>query len=302
MAKSVGNIALLRRRARALGPRRASSCSSRRATTASRCAFSDETLGAGAGQRAADPRGGAPARARGAVAGGPRAARRALLRRARRRLQHAEGARGALRVDPRGQQARGRRRRRPARDARRCSGSRRCSSGAGGDADARTTRRARCSRRARRRAPRKDWAEADRLRDELAALGWQVRDAAGGPTLVRAVILYGRNAGARGAARRAAARLRDLGDASGVDGEAWLRDAGVPRARRDRPPRSRSAPTARRHQGVCAERRGLPVRRRGTSCSTQPDPLIVALDEVQDPQNLGAICRTAEGVGRDRAS
>ena len=31
----------------------------------------------------------------------------------------------------------------------------------------------------------KDWAEADRLRDELAALGWQVRDAAGGPALVR---------------------------------------------------------------------------------------------------------------------
>jgi cysteinyl-tRNA synthetase len=31
----------------------------------------------------------------------------------------------------------------------------------------------------------KDWAEADRLRDELAARGWQVRDASGGPTLVR---------------------------------------------------------------------------------------------------------------------
>ncbi len=31
----------------------------------------------------------------------------------------------------------------------------------------------------------KDWGEADRLRDELAARGWQVRDAAAGPTLVR---------------------------------------------------------------------------------------------------------------------
>jgi 23S rRNA (guanosine2251-2'-O)-methyltransferase len=29
----------------------------------------------------------------------------------------------------------------------------------------------------------------------------------------------------------------------------------------------------------------------------QPNPLIVALDEIQDPQNLGAICRTAEAVG-----
>jgi cysteinyl-tRNA synthetase len=39
---------------------------------------------------------------------------------------------------------------------------------------------------ARRQAARaaKDWAEADRLRDELAALGWQVRDAADGATLV----------------------------------------------------------------------------------------------------------------------
>jgi 23S rRNA (guanosine2251-2'-O)-methyltransferase len=28
-----------------------------------------------------------------------------------------------------------------------------------------------------------------------------------------------------------------------------------------------------------------------------PDPLIVALDELEDPQNVGAICRTAESVG-----
>jgi cysteinyl-tRNA synthetase len=38
----------------------------------------------------------------------------------------------------------------------------------------------------RREAARaaRDFAEADRLRDELAALGWEVRDSAGGPTLV----------------------------------------------------------------------------------------------------------------------
>ena len=38
----------------------------------------------------------------------------------------------------------------------------------------------------RRQAARaaKDFGEADRLRDELAALGWEVRDSAGGPTLV----------------------------------------------------------------------------------------------------------------------
>jgi cysteinyl-tRNA synthetase len=32
----------------------------------------------------------------------------------------------------------------------------------------------------------RDWAEADRLRDELRALGWEVRDGPGGPELVRA--------------------------------------------------------------------------------------------------------------------
>jgi cysteinyl-tRNA synthetase len=40
-------------------------------------------------------------------------------------------------------------------------------------------------RREQARAAR-DWAEADRIRDELAAQGWQVRDSAGGPELVRA--------------------------------------------------------------------------------------------------------------------
>jgi len=39
-------------------------------------------------------------------------------------------------------------------------------------------------RREQARAAR-DWAEADRIRDELAAQGWQVRDSATGPELVR---------------------------------------------------------------------------------------------------------------------
>jgi cysteinyl-tRNA synthetase len=32
----------------------------------------------------------------------------------------------------------------------------------------------------------KDWAEADRLRDELSEMGWEVRDGPQGPELVQA--------------------------------------------------------------------------------------------------------------------
>jgi 23S rRNA (guanosine2251-2'-O)-methyltransferase len=53
---------------------------------------------------------------------------------------------------------------------------------------------------------------------------------------------------------------------------------------------------AQEHQGVCARTEGYPYVS-AAELLGGPDPLIVALDEVQDPQNLGAICRTAEGVG-----
>ena len=50
------------------------------------------------------------------------------------------------------------------------------------------------------------------------------------------------------------------------------------------------------HQGICAEAGGYPY------CSAEEllageNPLVVALDQVQDPQNLGSICRTAECAG-----
>jgi 23S rRNA (guanosine2251-2'-O)-methyltransferase len=50
------------------------------------------------------------------------------------------------------------------------------------------------------------------------------------------------------------------------------------------------------HQGVCAE---VSDYRYASSDDllAAPDPFLVALDQVQDPQNLGAICRTAECAG-----
>jgi 23S rRNA (guanosine2251-2'-O)-methyltransferase len=51
------------------------------------------------------------------------------------------------------------------------------------------------------------------------------------------------------------------------------------------------------HQGVCAEVEAYRYADAEALLSAAPDPLIVALDQVQDPQNLGAIVRTAECAG-----
>jgi 23S rRNA (guanosine2251-2'-O)-methyltransferase len=50
------------------------------------------------------------------------------------------------------------------------------------------------------------------------------------------------------------------------------------------------------HQGVCAEVDPYPYAA-ADDLLAAPAPLIVALDEVTDPQNLGAVARTAEAVG-----
>ena len=50
------------------------------------------------------------------------------------------------------------------------------------------------------------------------------------------------------------------------------------------------------HQGVCARAAPYPYVDEA-DLLTDPAALVVALDEVQDPQNVGAICRTAEAAG-----
>jgi len=50
------------------------------------------------------------------------------------------------------------------------------------------------------------------------------------------------------------------------------------------------------HQGLCAAVGPYPYADEDALLAA-PDPLLVALDEVQDPQNVGAICRTAEAAG-----
>jgi 23S rRNA (guanosine2251-2'-O)-methyltransferase len=50
------------------------------------------------------------------------------------------------------------------------------------------------------------------------------------------------------------------------------------------------------HQGVCAEVGPYPYAD-ATDLLAMPDPVLVALDEITDPQNVGAVCRTAECAG-----
>jgi len=50
------------------------------------------------------------------------------------------------------------------------------------------------------------------------------------------------------------------------------------------------------HQGVCADVEDYRYAD-AAALLAEPDPILVALDEVTDPQNLGAVARTAECVG-----
>ena len=164
-------------------------------------------------------------------------------------------------------------------------------------------------RRGRRRAEVRALAEqreqaraAARLRraptscaTQIAALGWEVRD---GPQRLRAARRRDplrAQPRARGAARPArASGQRGLGD-RGAAREPWLRGA-----------QRRSIASAEEIERALRLGRapGHLRRRRAPTPTPTPsellarrEPLIVALDQVQDPQNLGSICRTAECAG-----
>lgn len=107
------------------------------------------------------------------------------------------------------------------------------------------------------------------------------------------MILYGRNP-VREALR---AGRRQMGEVWATERllarEPWLRQAGARVARADEIDRRSESPD---HQGVCAEAGGYPYVS-GAELLMRADPFIVALDELQDPQNLGAIARSAECAG-----
>jgi 23S rRNA (guanosine2251-2'-O)-methyltransferase len=53
------------------------------------------------------------------------------------------------------------------------------------------------------------------------------------------------------------------------------------------------------HQGVVAEVSPKAYASLGDILARSPKPFVVILDEIEDPQNLGAIVRSAEGAGAD---
>jgi 23S rRNA (guanosine2251-2'-O)-methyltransferase len=112
------------------------------------------------------------------------------------------------------------------------------------------------------------------------------------------VIIYGRNPVEEALRGRRARSVRALWVTAQTAREPWVRRAQlggvragvVSAAEIER----RSGSPA--HQGVCAEAGEYPYAT-GEGLLADGQPLLVALDQVQDPQNLGAICRTAECAG-----
>ncbi|MCW2959600.1 MAG: rRNA ((2251)-2-O)-methyltransferase RlmB, partial [Solirubrobacterales bacterium] len=110
---------------------------------------------------------------------------------------------------------------------------------------------------------------------------------------VEGQLLYGRNA-VHEVLRADRRTVRGLWATSATAGaEEWLEDQDVRLAETDALTALCGSPD---HQGVVAAVDPYPYVELSELLSV-PSPLIVALDEVQDPQNLGAIARTAECVG-----
>ena len=107
------------------------------------------------------------------------------------------------------------------------------------------------------------------------------------------MIVYGRNAVREALHGRRADTVAWILASEAAAREPWLASRHV----RIAPPDAvEQACGSREHQGICAELGRYPYVDPQELLAGEA-PLIVALDEVQDPQNLGAICRTAECVG-----
>jgi 23S rRNA (guanosine2251-2'-O)-methyltransferase len=107
------------------------------------------------------------------------------------------------------------------------------------------------------------------------------------------VILYGRNAVREALRGRRAHSVGEVWATQSTAHEPWLNGMQV-RTSSGAEIERRCGSSA--HQGVCAQAGGYPYVS-AEELLAGPEPLVVALDQVQDPQNLGSIARTAECIG-----
>jgi 23S rRNA (guanosine2251-2'-O)-methyltransferase len=107
------------------------------------------------------------------------------------------------------------------------------------------------------------------------------------------VIIYGRNPVREALRGRRARNVSEVWAAGGAAREPWLEGVALRRVAADEIER-RCGSSA--HQGLCADV-GPYHYASAEELLAGEDPLLVALDQIQDPQNLGSICRTAECAG-----
>ena len=106
------------------------------------------------------------------------------------------------------------------------------------------------------------------------------------------MIIYGRNAVREALRGRRSKSVTEVLAINSLAAESWLR--GTPLSHAGAAELERACGSAE-HQGVCARVGDFPYV--ASEELLGPDCFILALDEVKDPQNLGALCRTAECVG-----
>jgi 23S rRNA (guanosine2251-2'-O)-methyltransferase len=107
------------------------------------------------------------------------------------------------------------------------------------------------------------------------------------------VILYGRNPVREALRGRRAASIGEVWATVAAAREGWLVEL-APRIASAEELERRCGSSA--HQGVCARAGRFPYALAEDALACRQG-VLVALDQIQDPQNLGSICRTAECAG-----
>jgi 23S rRNA (guanosine2251-2'-O)-methyltransferase len=107
------------------------------------------------------------------------------------------------------------------------------------------------------------------------------------------VILYGRNPVREALRGRRAHQVTDVWVTAGAVREPWLTGVKTRTVTAEEIERRCGSSS---HQGICAEA-GSYHYAGADELLAKENPMLVALDQIQDPQNLGSICRTAECTG-----